>query len=975
MKPKRNNGFLNALLFLTLIASLLVAGFGTPGFLLGLLKPKEPVINRGKEWEQIPSSQRNTGHSNPFEISPREGVTIRAEKDALDKDRTFTMSECTKAELDQLSASYTETGFDLAAVGAAWHLDAGLEDDEMFPGVYEMEFDLSAIGIAPENYDCVSPYRINDKGEWTALVYRQENGILTTWSNQNSFVAVMVSAIKIAITVDALDALALRPGIIAFESMFKSLNEFPVYSIKDPESQIFNLQIPFDDPTKELKKSRDQIFNSTLEGYKMMLRQQAGITGTDVNVTPQRQLKETMIAQEALKLTRDQLSKEPIYTDLVQQIQEKITEIINPERTAILMQDLRLAYDYYQNLEMEMPCWVTQVILSSSLPRTVYASTKGNAIPGPQANPWIYVNDSYDLKTADEKDEMLSTIAHEYYHVLQRMKRNTHLSNHKYDEATAQVAEFYAYQQFFKDGHVSKSRTIDNFENARLFHMFAMPMDILWGNVDYGDLSYSFSKDPEAVDSGYTYGQFLLHLSSLSTTPPTLKDMLDLYDYSFIRIPTSESPETPPLSEMLKELYGIPESDLDEQYRKFIKSHWKRIKATFRSTEEPWAKPKTEITQKTDIRLGAAEYAGRLRRFHVVLPEGYDRSYDLLIVQKKSIAENLQNLELVPLRERSNMGIKTKYGMFLESTGNDPDEFYMLELFGSSVGVTSKGYGEYSVYTLLPPQRVDADVKGDQLRYVLPDMDPAMRDGYMDGFRVTITPSNGLPPYVEHIKREGANALRTVNLTKIIPKELIAKAQKDASADEQITFKISVCEYINQPTEDGVYRIYGPESEEFSGARELLAKMGAQSGKMEISLCWYSKDDLDLHCITPEGVHIYFRNPDAGGGQLDVDMNVKDETAVSPAVEHIRFAAPGPGVYQFYIDNYTDRTDGETKAEVWVDIDSNPGDKKDPSKMRTVMKETVMMGSRSKTWSIDLSQFTNPETGEEYIDGSVTVYD
>ena len=245
---------------------------------------------------------------------------------------------------------------------------------------------------------------------------------------------------------------------------------------------------------------------------------------------------------------------------------------------------------------------------------------------------------------------------------------------------------------------------------------------------------------------------------------------------------------------------------------------------------------------------------------------------------------------------------------------------------------------------------MDADVKGDQLRYVLPDMDPAMRDGYMDGFRVTITPSNGLPPYVEHIKREGANALRTVNLTKIIPKELIAKAQKDASADEQITFKISVCEYINQPTEDGVYRIYGPESEEFSGARELLAKMGAQSGKMEISLCWYSKDDLDLHCITPEGVHIYFRNPDAGGGQLDVDMNVKDETAVSPAVEHIRFAAPGPGVYQFYIDNYTDRTDGETKAEVWVDIDSNPGDKKDPSKMRTVMKETVMMGSRSKTW-------------------------
>ena len=49
---------------------------------------------------------------------------------------------------------------------SAWELDAGLEDNEMLPGTFKMEFDLNEMGIDEDIYDDLRLYRIDDEGKW-----------------------------------------------------------------------------------------------------------------------------------------------------------------------------------------------------------------------------------------------------------------------------------------------------------------------------------------------------------------------------------------------------------------------------------------------------------------------------------------------------------------------------------------------------------------------------------------------------------------------------------------------------------------------------------------------------------------------------------------------------------------------------------------------------------------------------------------
>ena len=73
--------------------------------------------------------------------------------------------------------------------------------------------------------------------------------------------------------------------------------------------------------------------------------------------------------------------------------------------------------------------------------------------------------------------------------------------------------------------------------------------------------------------------------------------------------------------------------------------------------------------------------------------------------------------------------------------------------------------------------------------------------------------------------------------------------------------------------------------------KQRLSQAGAEEGAIEIALIWNTTDDLDLHCVDPEGNRIYWhesRRKSPTGGWLDVDQNAAIPYVKKP-VEHIRW--------------------------------------------------------------------------------------
>jgi len=94
-----------------------------------------------------------------------------------------------------------------------------------------------------------------------------------------------------------------------------------------------------------------------------------------------------------------------------------------------------------------------------------------------------------------------------------------------------------------------------------------------------------------------------------------------------------------------------------------------------------------------------------------------------------------------------------------------------------------------------------------------------------------------------------------------------------------------------------------------------------ENNEIRCSLIWEGYTDLDLHCITPNGEHIYFQNPrDTSRGWLDIDMNGGNHRDSSP-VENIRWSNNAPtGRYRFYIHNFSQRDTGKNAFKVELEI-------------------------------------------------------
>lgn len=97
------------------------------------------------------------------------------------------------------------------------------------------------------------------------------------------------------------------------------------------------------------------------------------------------------------------------------------------------------------------------------------------------------------------------------------------------------------------------------------------------------------------------------------------------------------------------------------------------------------------------------------------------------------------------------------------------------------------------------------------------------------------------------------------------------------------------------------------------------------TGLVRVSLAWEIVTDLDLHVITPDGIEVYYGNPEAAGLTLDVDDCVGGFCADPDAthVENIFFSSGADrGEYTVFVVNF----DGLRASDYRVEVVTLEGD-------------------------------------------------
>jgi hypothetical protein len=80
---------------------------------------------------------------------------------------------------------------------------------------------------------------------------------------------------------------------------------------------------------------------------------------------------------------------------------------------------------------------------------------------------------------------------------------------------------------------------------------------------------------------------------------------------------------------------------------------------------------------------------------------------------------------------------------------------------------------------------------------------------------------------------------------------------------------------------------------------------GLQRGRLDVTLAWNGREDLDLHVYCPGG-HLYYGQKSACGGVLDQDRNASLANAEEHPIEHATWEQEPPaGMYRIVVNYLT----------------------------------------------------------------------
>ena len=872
------------------------------------------------------------GNSKEMHLEPTEYMNIDIPENAFYGDREVTVSQLPFDDLPQYEQKMMDELQFSGTIIDAFDINAGMGADENMPGEYTVKYDLAAAGIPEDMWEAVTAFRLDVDGYWQQYVTWLDGSNLYLESSQNSVLFYVVSAYVGYVIVDEIVPAIASAGWKRFFGIEDYI--YVCEGGKRYTKKLFCIKYTYSATVGEMIARKELIETDTRNSVKAHHAQEA--VAADEGITDPEEIKKVTGPKVMAKreyLINKKLEANADYVELCEQI-KKAND--NPNATVEMVKKiaslLLIAHDYVKDeVKVKLPKYVMDVKLSAY----VAEDAKGVTVAGILKQAYMYVNTSYLANNpTGAYDDLLLTITHEYFHACQRRYKCSRLSNLKFDEATANMVEEDCRDYYDGKGYLSHRPGI---ENGNHWEMYALPLDSY--SVTYPDKSKSFRKS-DWSDTGYPLCHFVRYL--MTRYNKSYSDILEAYGSFCLK---------PEFTEIMKEAFGLTDESLDTQYVLFARKNqakWYEIAKNMNenyTSANTWAYPYNGISQANGYRIemNDHDYTTRVRTLYGAVPDDYFGDISLLLVFDEGFKENLPDTKIYPVGDAKT--VSCRYGIFFQPRSIlHQNDFYMMEIdAGTSDKKNTSGY---RAWFMMAPEEMDSQVSDGILQYTLPEKSDVAKAGYIDGYRVTIKASDGTKT-VKYYKIEGAGKDIGIKVSKLI---------NEKTKPEDASFELTVCEFIrNGPSQ----KLFGPESESRKSSmeaamNETLSQMGAEDGVITISLGWQSDDDLDLHVVTPDGSEIYYMNRIAGGGELDVDMQVEDDHLVANPAEHVVFKNPEKGEYKIFVVDYKDRTEGSATPFIVV------------VKAGNVSKTFQLSAASYSTNVVTLKYGVGDETGAEF---------
>ena len=240
---RKNKRVPKTIVSLLLVFAILFTSLVKPGWLRKKISPPvkdNPVAALTSDYNGLPDTSvlekvALAGKSKAFNISPMDGMQVKAVENALDQDREFKITDIDDETFDKFEQQVANTlKGDLIY---AFDIDAGLESTQVLPGKFQIELDLNTLGIPEELQPYTSVVRyVPEIDEPIELAGNLEKGVLTVSSSQNSVFGVVINVIKAICAIKVTLSGAIVAIVVAVPLIIWGLKEWHVnsYFIKNP---------------------------------------------------------------------------------------------------------------------------------------------------------------------------------------------------------------------------------------------------------------------------------------------------------------------------------------------------------------------------------------------------------------------------------------------------------------------------------------------------------------------------------------------------------------------------------------------------------------------------------------------------------------------------------------------------------------------------------------------------------------------